>query len=247
MSQLSVPSMSSPRLPNFSGVYPDGYEIKIIVDPDRYEILPIRVYNILQVVSGNDLGITVEDYTRMWRTLLLKRLQDIYEYTYYVRPDHYIRISNIVPVPIPAPLGDMLTLIGQYIIPSNGITLQPVPPSRASPAQDWWTVEPAVLDAWLRIHYNLKNHYMMRDFPSPCDVKDKPILALSRGIGSDIVHITAATDKFSSVDAYVRLVHDNLWTLPKEIAAHNNVICGVCPDDFIGSYIGGYRKSFYYL
>lgn len=59
---------------------------------------------------NTDLPITGENFIRMWKTLILKRVQDVYEKEKHVRSDHYVRLDRSILTP--APLTDLLYALG---------------------------------------------------------------------------------------------------------------------------------------
>ncbi|KAL1447175.1 hypothetical protein WDU94_015608, partial [Cyamophila willieti] len=65
-------------------------------------LLPTAVYRQLTTV---ELDINEDNFIRMWKTLLLKRAQDVHERAKHVRPANHIRLSS--QIICPAPLADL--------------------------------------------------------------------------------------------------------------------------------------------
>lgn len=85
-------------------------------------------------------------FTRILKTLLLKRVQDIFEHEKPRRSEHFIRVMRNLPVP--APLADILYALGQHHGRALGTVYDRVPPPRPAVPQPWWNMEPLVLDHW---------------------------------------------------------------------------------------------------
>ena len=78
------------------------------------------LYNIRALVEqlGNaDHPITQANFQRMWKTLILKRAQDVYEKEKHVRATNFVRIDRSMIMP--SPLSDLLYSIGQFCLPSQ--------------------------------------------------------------------------------------------------------------------------------
>lgn len=55
-----------------------------------------RTYDqMLQIVNA-DLPITRDNFIRMWKTLILKRVQDVYGKEKHVRPANFIRLERSI-------------------------------------------------------------------------------------------------------------------------------------------------------
>ena len=79
------------------------------------------------------LPITLKQFIRMWRTLILKRVQDVIEKQLLARPDHFVRLSrNIM---LPAPCADLLYSLRQFHSNANGLIYNISQPARADPPQ----------------------------------------------------------------------------------------------------------------
>lgn len=125
--------------------------------------LPTATYNQLVALRVVDLPLTQAEFTRVWRTLLLKRTQDIYEKCHSTRPDHYIRVTQQTLVP--GPLSDLLYHLGSEYNTNRGVWYVTTPPDRAAQPPDWWTVDAAIFSRCNLTMASLARQYVMRELP----------------------------------------------------------------------------------
>lgn len=66
----------------------------------------------MQQLLNVDLKVKQDEFIQIWRTLLLKKAQDVYEKEKYRRANHFIQLGTQRLVS--APLGDLVYSIGQF-------------------------------------------------------------------------------------------------------------------------------------
>ncbi|KAK6616793.1 hypothetical protein RUM43_015060 [Polyplax serrata] len=95
---------------------------------------------LLQTLVTVQLDVTEQDFIRMCKTLLLKRVQDVYKRERNVRPEYHVRLARTIIML--SPWAELLYAIGVYYSAACGIfvhIVQPPPPAEPEP---WWTVDP---------------------------------------------------------------------------------------------------------
>jgi hypothetical protein len=166
-------------------------------------------YDQIQQLITVDLPITRDNFIRVWKTLILKRCQDVFEQEKHHRADHFIRINrNIL---VPAPLSDLLYMIGQHHSNVTGVIYDSVPPAHAANPPPWWAVDNDLVQQWCLMVNRLKTNYLMREFPSMTDYTNKPLMLTSLHDNEDLRSIKAFTNEPKPADALIRFVNDPLY------------------------------------
>lgn len=178
--------------------------------------LPTAVWQQIHQLTVVDLPITEDNFIRMWKTLLLKRVQDVFEQEKHHRADHFIRITrNMV---VPAPLADLLYAIGSYYDPNEGVRHHIIPPARPAEPEPWWTIDNAILGQWDLCINRMQDAFVMKEFPSPSNYEGRPLFQTSIDDTADGRAIRARYRGPTPADAYLRAVNDELFADPYPIA-----------------------------
>lgn len=183
----------------------ETFEVSI----DTQDTLSALTYNTLVDVCLDDIPITEEAFIRMWKTLLLKRCQDVFEKEYKQRPQNYVRLDR--QVTIPAPLGDLLSSIGQFMSYSIGREFNIRPPAR--PVADiprWWNLDQAIITNWQLTMETLHTEYQMKEYPSPSTYDSCPILLCTPNRANGYVDVKALTNEPKLTDGFITAVNDDL-------------------------------------
>lgn len=190
-----------------------------IVQVAAQATLPAEVYNQLQQISSEVLPLTLAEFTRMWRTLILKRVQDIYEMEKKQRPDNFVRlIRNIM---MPAPLADLLYSLGSFYSPATGFDHHLTPPARAAQPPNWWSIDAAVLRNWDHLTLTMAKHYVMKEYPSQRETSGRPLVLTIRQPIGQFLQIKAFTNEPRLNDAFINLVNDELFASPARYVVDN--------------------------
>lgn len=182
----------------------------IAVNVNGWNDFPGRCYDLLVTMSVAELPITRDNFIRVSKTLLLKRLMDVHEMVHTTRPDHYVRISRHVG--LPAPIADTLHSIGYYLSPSSGAYFMPAVPARAAQPEPFWTVDTALMDQWVNTIAQLESSYMMREYPSPSDTGFRPWISARLETHNATRRVMIHNTETSLADAFSRLVNDDVFT-----------------------------------
>lgn len=183
------------------------------VNIDAQNAMPIAVYLQLVQLTSLDLPITQDEFVRMWKTLLLKRCQDVFEMERSMRPDHFIRLNRNIAVP--APLADLLFAIGSHHCPADGVIYEMIPPDRPAAPPNFWTTDAAIVANWQLACNRMQHLFTMKEYPAMTDFKERPIMLTSRiVIDDDYARIVAHRNTPTPADAMLRLIHDELFVAP---------------------------------
>lgn len=124
----------------------DYFILNRVLAIDNQDTVPGMVYDQMQQLVSVDLLLTRAQYIRVNKTLLLKRVQDVYEKEKSVRPDHYIRIARNIRML--APLAETLSAIGAYHSNADDVLYHVVQPDLPAQPPEWWNVDPALIVLW---------------------------------------------------------------------------------------------------
>lgn len=206
---LTTPYLQGARTLNFGRMDSDCQTHSFIVQIEGQDTLSGVTYDTIQQMFTVDLPLNRADFIRMWKTLILKRTQDVYELERHVRSQNYVRLSRNISTP--GPLSDLLYSLGQFRSAARGPIYQIEPPARAAQPPDWWNVDNAILSNWQLLAARAERVYTFREFPSPNDYDGKP-LTLTRMQDIDGLRIVKAyTNEPKMSDALVRFVNDELF------------------------------------
>lgn len=194
----------------FSRKDSDYFTVVHTVRVSAQETMPSLVYDIMQSITTEPMLLTKQQFTRMWKTLLLKRAQDAYESAYSRRPDHFIRLTrNMI---IPGPLGDLLHSIGYFHSTRTGRHHRTVQPAKSATPEDFWTVDSVTQDTWNLEMNRFKNIYTMKEYPSTSQCDERPMMLCQVSSYVEPLRIVkAATCEPKQSDAFVLMMQDKLY------------------------------------
>lgn len=187
----------------------DYVVVDIPVSIDNQNSLSGIVYRQLIALSALELDLTEAQFTRMWKSLILKRVQDIYQKEKKQRHEHLIRLDSSIMVP--GPLGDLLFSLGQHISTTNGRVYDITPPPRPAQPPDWWAFDPVIVAGWCRLMYRIKPLYITHEFPSMSDYEGRPLVFTSIQDVGPLRHVKAFSSEPKPSDALLRFLHDDLF------------------------------------
>lgn len=209
MGALAIPYLSGATLLDF-GRRDSDYRVRdFVLNIGEQQTLPVRTYSQMEQLVRVDLPITREQFTRMWRTLILKRVQDVYEHEKHQRAEHFIRlVRNIL---VPAPLADLLYSIGQMHSSARGFVYDTIPPPRPANPPDWTIIDPAIVANWTLTMNRMKHQFMMKEFPAMRDYQNKPLCLVRIHDANDMREVKAYTNEPQPSDALIAMVNDRLY------------------------------------
>lgn len=195
---------------DFGRLDKDYFIRDIRVDIDNQETLATATYHALEQQTQMDLPINLENFIRMWKTLILKRVQDVYENEKCQRAENFVRlIRNIT---MPAPLADLLYSLGACLDPTSGVLYHITPPARPAQPQPWWNVDPAILANWILTMNRMQHLFTMKEFPSIREYDGRPLMLTAIQDRLDGTRIVKAfSNQPTPADGFIRFVNDELF------------------------------------
>lgn len=183
------------------------------VQIENQTVLPKLVFDQITSLVTVDLQLTEEMFVRMWKTMILKRTQDVYRIEKGIIPDDYLELDRDLIVP--APLYDLLNSLGSFISKETGDHLHLIPPNPNKKKEDFFELDLAILQTWSKDLYRCKGLYEMKNFPPISDTEDRAIGLTSRSPLNkklpDELIIRAWTLEPKPTDALIRAVNDELF------------------------------------
>lgn len=183
--------------------------VELTAQIENQDDMATATFNAIQSVLSIDMTLTQAQFTRMWKTILLKRLQDIYEAEKFARHTNFVRLGR--QLPLPAPLADLCHTLGYHHSAADGHMYHVVPPAQPNEPEDWRTVHHATLALYVREMQRVSIEYTMKEFPAPNQCADRPLLLTTRNEANNQVIIKSWTNEPKPVDAYIRAVNPDLF------------------------------------
>lgn len=210
LAQNPIPSMNNPLFAkNFGRMDCLWTPVQHTMSIANQDTLSGYVHDQLQQISSTALEINRENFIRMWKTLILKRTQDIFESQRKVRPDNFIRLSRTIMMP--APLADLLYSLGSFFSTETGFYHQIIPPTRPAAPPGWWTVDAAILDQWELMINRMQGHYVMKEYPSQRETIGRPITLVIKRFTEPLTQVRAFTNEPKLSDAFIALCNNTLF------------------------------------
>jgi len=200
------------------------------------------VWQQLRHLETRDIGITQAVFTKLWKTFMLKRAQDLFQSEKNRRAENFVRFYTNLPVP--KPLYDLLCALGQCYDNTNGVTYDVIPPARTQQApQDWYTLTAADLNTWIQEMRRYERVYEMCEFPQRSDFEGRALQRLSYDDTNSLRQIKARTTIVRPSDALITLMHDQLFE-PTPDFAGCHIICTdqLHRPSVIASYVSSFVK-----
>lgn len=220
--------------------------VERVLQIDAQDTIAGMVYDQMDSVRSINLPITRANFIQTWKTLILKRVQDVQERGKGVKPPHFVRINRAIP--IPAPLADLLHSIGNFHSDAHGAIFHTVQPAQAAVPEAWWTVNNANIANWIRACSSTAPMYQMSEFPSPSEVDERPMMLLTRddqGVAPapPTVSVRSWTNETKLTDALVFVCNDPLYDVHGHIT-YANCHLNACSNIDIPGTRHGYVASY---
>lgn len=207
----AIPFLTGSVATPLSALASDYHVQEVVLDPAAQTRCAEATYETMQQLVNVDLAITQAPFTRMWRTLILKRSQDVYEKFRNRRAANYVRLG--VNTLVPAPLGDVLYGLGSFYHADTGIRYYTGPPAQPADVPNWWVLDNAAQNAWDVTMARLSHQYLMREFPAHLDHKGRTLFFCSRQLLDDDANVSVKTHSsvIDPVDGLICGVNENLF------------------------------------
>lgn len=196
----------------------------------------------LSSLETRDIGITQAVFTKLWKTFMLKRAQDLFQQEKNRRAENFVRFYTNLPVP--KPLYDLLCALGQCYDNTNGVTYDVIPPARLQQnPQDWYTLTAAELNTWIQEMRRYERVYEMCEFPQRSDFEGRALQRLSFNDTNAVRQVKARSTIVRPSDTLVTLMHDQLFE-PMPNFAECHIVCTdqLHRSSVIASYVSSFVK-----
>lgn len=194
----------------------DYHVVDHTININVQDFLPRATWRQLHQMTFVDPPITEDDFVRMWKTLMLKRVTDVYEQEKHQRADQFIRLSRNLT--IPAPLADLLYSLGSYFDPIEGVFHHIIPPPAPARPEPWRVVDANILQNWTTYINRMSPAFTMKEFPALSQYEGAPLIHCVIEDGNNLRTIKARYKGPAPADAYVRFLNDELFGDPYQAA-----------------------------
>lgn len=209
-SSSTIPYLTLKRQRALYCYQPDCSTIDVMVQVANQSTLPAAVHGLFTRMRADDLEMDVAAFTRMWRTILLHRVQECYIQEKCFRPPNYMRLLS-PPVICPAPLADLLESMGSFHHAPEGVYYHVVPPVQADELEDFWKPDSDIITLWLKTCNQLAPFYTMRSTPSKSDFKNKSIVLTTTAKDGHLVMVKTKYKSCNISDGLIHAVNDPLF------------------------------------
>lgn len=184
--------------------------VNVNINPGQLE----RVYQAEYLTAVSTLGgliavdITPDQYIRMSRTILLKRLMDIHEYQTGVRPNPVLQFARGFDVLRPS--AELLYALGPYFCETNGkqYHLTYPPPPQVDPP-NWYTFDGPIYQNYRLFVDQVRQRYDTLSFPKMSDMNGHPLMFTRGQEANDLKSVRASINIPRPSDALLRFVHED--------------------------------------
>lgn len=239
-SGLSIPILSGHLLLDFGRLDSTHRIHNLRISIANQETIASYTYQQMEQLSAVALVIEMNDFIRLWKTLILKRVQDVYKQEKHRRAPDFIRLMRNLP--IPAPLADLLYCLGQKRSSAVGTILDMVLPPKVTPASDWWTLDETILDHWCLTNSRMSTLYQIKEFPAPSEFQDRTIGFTAIQDVGELRFVKSHTNEPSVTDGFIRFVNDDLFQNPYlYVTCDLRIVEALERHSIAGNYVGSYE------
>lgn len=204
------------------------------VSIDNQNSLAKATWQFWSATYQRELPIGEDAFVRMWKTLILRHLQDIFERWSPCTADSPVPIYGTMPVP--TPLADLLNALGIYEDRSTGMrhrVAAPTPPEELAP-DSWWKLDGQVVRDWVLTNTAMQQFSLglvqQHEFgQGQAKFIDRPLMLTARQCDDEVgtVTIKARAAGPRPEDALVRANSDELFENPYPVEECSIVMCSV--------------------
>lgn len=210
-SMMSIPIISNAEIIRTMGrMDADMIPVGITFNPSLLERVPRAVYRTLEALHPlGVLPIDQNNFVRMCRTLMFRRLLDIVDGTNHLRTAGTIAVGRTIMMP--RPIADLLYGLGNFFCEATGQPYQVscVAAPAANP-EPWRTLDPAVVTGFNRAVAVSASRYMMAEFPRPSNLDGQPLPLLRRNERDDLVQVRSRFIGPTLADVFLYAVNEDL-------------------------------------
>lgn len=208
--RLQIPAMNHPANQlAFGRLDCDFQVVDLIAQVENQDDLARATYQQILATLTIDLTMTEAQFIRMWKTIYLKRLQDVFEAEKHIRHANFIRIGR--QIPLPAPLADLCHATGHFNSAATGHHYHVNPPAAPAAPEPWRQVNNNLVALWTRELQRCAPNYQMKEFPAPNQCADRPLMLTTQFVENDFSIVKAWTNEPKPTDGYIRTVNNDLY------------------------------------
>lgn len=242
LNRLEIRALNNPHASlQFGRMDSDYRVVDFTAQIENQNSLSAATYQAISSATSINLDITEAQFIQMWKTILLKRIQDIYESAKYSRPVGFVRLGR--QLPIPGPLADLLHSIGHFHSNANGFNYHVIPPAAPVAPEAWRQVDANILALWNREMNRVAPLYTMKEFPAMNQCGERPLCLTLRQVQENVGIIKAWTNEPKPTDAFIRMANDDLFDAHAHITFENcslTMTGSVYVPGFVQNYAGSY-------
>jgi hypothetical protein len=217
---------------------------EVLFDMATMDAVSLATYQQLQAVLIADIVNVMPqaNFQRFWKTIVLKRLLDIFEGEKGRRHAQFGNIRIAPTTLTPRPLADILFAVGMHRCFTTGIEYHVVPPAHpAVNPPDWWQLDNAVTAEWHRLMAIIRDKYQIIEMPRRTDFIGLPLVHTVRNdIVNDVRQTKGYLNCFNMTEAFLTLVNGNMLS---QVNPQNAHILATEQMDTVGlmtNYVGSY-------
>lgn len=185
-----------------------------IVSIHNQDDLPTILYRYLKLTSREELYLTEPDFREMWKVIILRRVQDVYEFEHL--DEDIDKVAIRTDLLIPAPLFELLKRLGNYVDQENNIIHQIVPPTPNYPRRNYFTMNPRIQYQWQHDMTVCQSFYSMHPYNIPVNTTNNYLMVIFRGPPDtddlDITYTRSYTREATPEDTKVSAVNNELFS-----------------------------------
>lgn len=184
--------------------------------------------------------INVDDYVRISRTFLLKRLQDVVEYQSGIRPPGALQLARGFDVLRPS--AELLYALGPYFCDLDGKQYNlAIHPAGAVP-ENWRAIDNAILQNYRLLIDQVRNRYTLAPFPKMSEMQGHPLHFTVGQEEEQHKTVRSINNLPQPSDAFLRFVHEEFYV--NNIPAYNDCSLVMTENLLIDDVVNRYVRSY---
>lgn len=245
LNRLEIRAMNNPHASLAFGRMDSDYRnVDFTVQIENQDSLSAATYEAISSAVTINLDITMAQFQQMWKTIILKRVQDVYEAEKYQRPVGFVRLGR--QLPLPGPLADLCHSLGYVHSNATGHNYHIIPPPAPVQPEAWRQVDNNIINLWNREMNRVSPLYTMKEFPALNQCADRPLCLTQINVEDDQAIVKAWTNEPKATDAFVRMANDDLFEAHPFITYNNcslTMTQNISVSGFRANYAGSYINN----
>lgn len=238
---VAIPMLRGTASIAFGRIDSDYHVATRIVDIANLTAVATATYHQLQQLSSIDFPLNVDEFVQVCQTLYLKRVQDVMEKENLVRPAHFVRMTRNIMVP--APIADLLYSLGNFHSKANGVRYVISQPDHPAQPPAWWQLDADDVPLWNQVIGRVQHAYVMREFPSPTDYANHPLILTNVQTANNLRSVKSLTNEAQMSDGFLAFVNGPIFNqvAPNDYAgSHLRIVESLYVPTVLSEYVRGY-------